>query len=203
MPKPRASSLTPKGRPLRPEERALWGHVAKSVQPLPGKVHPPTDDLPHAPVPGEKKQKAAHRPQPLPHNTGVLHKREAPRPTPELQASLDGATERKLKRGKAQVDAKLDLHGMRQHQAHEALIRFIHFAQSRGHRCVLVITGKGTRGPGHTNPYETPGPGILKTRLSQWLAQEPLRNQTYGLREAHPRHGGAGAHYVFIRKIKR
>ncbi len=185
-----------KGRPLHPEEHKLWGQVTRSVTPRHGPVHQPTEEeLTHNRFPPLKPATPAKRAFGAPAT-------KPQRPAGPPQSSLDGSTERKLKRGRAQIDAKLDLHGMRQAEAHDALVRFILNAQVHGHRCVLVITGKGTRGESQNNPYETPGPGILKSRLGQWLAQDPLRGIAYGLREAHPRHGGSGAHYVFIRKKK-
>ncbi len=183
-----------KGRPLHGEERSLWNHVARTVNPRHPNVRPAQDDA--LPLAHNKAQ--PHKP--VLTSKPALLKSTPARPAPQLH--IDGATARRLKRGQAQIDAKLDLHGMRQTEAHDALVSFILGAQARGARCVLVITGKGTKGAGHSNPYETPGPGILKSRLGQWLAQAPLSAITYGLRKAHPRHGGSGAHYVFIRKIK-
>ncbi len=114
--------------------------------------------------------------------------------------ALDAATQRKLRRGRAAIDGTIDLHGLRQAEAHAVLTAFILQSRERGHRCVLVITGKGTKGERAESPYEAPGPGILRTRLRQWLAEPPLRGLVFGIEEAHPRHGGAGAFYVFIRR---
>ena len=119
-----------------------------------------------------------------------------------LQFILCGSSERKLRRGRAEIDAKIDLHGMRQAEAHAALNRFILSAKDRGHRCVLVITGKGNKPDRSGSSYVSSAPGILRTRLRQWLAQEPLRAHVFGIEEAHPRHGGSGAFYVFIRKTR-
>ncbi len=182
------------GRPLKPEEYELWRRYVRHVVPIRQDM---MDELDAAP-----------RPHPHPHPKAQPHsyippvhpKRPPPDQTRMDQNRVDGATQRRLRRGRARIDARLDLHGMRQAEAHDALIGFVLRAKDRGHRCVLIITGKGTRGAGHTNPYEASGPGVLRTRLRQWLAQDPLRAICYGLEEAHPRHGGAGAFYVFIRR---
>ena len=176
------------GRPLKPEERDLWRHYARGVNPL---RHDVLEE--HMAAPRTKSRIKAQ-----PHSYAPP---SPPRPRPrDDQTGLDTATARRLRRGQAKIEARLDLHGMRQAEAHDALIAFVLRAQDRGYRCALIITGKGTRGARHSNPYETPGPGVLRTRLRPWLAQAPLRGLVFGLEQAHPRHGGTGAFYVFIRK---
>ncbi len=58
---------------------------------------------------------------------------------------IDAKTKRRLTRGRTPIDATLDLHGMRQHEAHGALSHFVASAFARGRRNLLVITGKGVR----------------------------------------------------------
>jgi DNA-nicking Smr family endonuclease len=179
-----------KSRPLKPEEKDLWRRYTKGINPLRQDVLKESA----APKAGPAHDKPRAAPQGYVPPPPLRH---AP---PTDQMNLDAATQRKLRRGRAEIDARIDLHGMRQAEAHAALTSFILRSKDRGHRCVLVITGKGTRGVGHNNPYETPGPGVLRTRLRQWLAQDPVRAHVFGVEEAHPRHGGAGAFYVFIRR---
>jgi len=182
-----------KARPLKPEERDLWRHYTRGVNPL-------RHDIAESPEPAPLTDR--------PKTKGALKSTTRPiaPPLPKTkarvtdQASLDGSTQRKLRRGRAEIDATIDLHGMRQAEAHSALISFVMGAKDRGHRCILVITGKGSKGERTSNPYESPGPGILRTRLRQWLAQDPLSGIVFGVEEAHPRHGGSGAFYVFIRR---
>ncbi|MFV0243868.1 MAG: Smr/MutS family protein [Qingshengfaniella sp.] len=102
------------------------------------------------------------------------------------------------RRGKVRPEARIDLHGMTQAQAHGALTRFILGAQADGLRLVLVITGKG-------KPRDEGGPlpvpvGILRHQVPHWLSLPPLRGIVLRLAPAHIRHGGDGALYVFLRR---
>ena len=182
-------------RNLSPEEKKLWDHFARGVTPKAPNRHTPISEADKAMFLKADKHLPKNAPANLPHKP--LQK--PVRPAPHHQA-VNGTVARQLRRGRADIDMRIDLHGMRQAEAHSALNMFILSAQDKGARCVLVITGKGTRGAGHKNPYETPGPGVLRTRLRQWVAQDPLRSICYGIEESHPKHGGAGAFYVFIRK---
>jgi len=183
-------------RNLSLEERHLWQRFARGISPIAPNKHAPLEEFEKllAPAkPAHKKPVATVPHAHKPHQQPV-------RPLSPHQQQVNGTVARKLRKGRADIDARIDLHGMRQAEAHATLNDFILTAKDRGHRCVLVITGKGSRGGHHANPYETPGPGVLRTRLKQWVAQEPLTRICYGVEQAHPRHGGSGAFYVFIRK---
>jgi DNA-nicking Smr family endonuclease len=115
---------------------------------------------------------------------------------------------RKLGRGRMEIDARLDLHGKTKAAAHGILKSFLINAQSRGHRTVLVITGKGGQGIArHTlhsfdvihNQERT---GVLMRSVPQWLTEPDFRNLVIGFQPAHPKHGGGGALYVRVRRIK-
>ncbi|WP_371418219.1 Smr/MutS family protein [Roseivivax sp. THAF30] len=113
---------------------------------------------------------------------------------------MDSKAFTRMKRGKLKPDARLDLHGMTLDRAHPALTRFIFASQARGHRLVLVITGKGQR----EDPYD-PAPrrrGVLKTQVPQWLRMPPLATAVLQISEAHIRHGGGGAYYVYLRRLR-
>lgn len=104
----------------------------------------------------------------------------------------------KLKRGKLSPEGKLDLHGMTLDQAHPALIRFILGAQASGKRLVLVVTGKGKhRDEGGPIPTRL---GVLRHNVPQWLSQTPLSQAVLQITQAHLRHGGDGAYYVYLRR---
>ncbi|MFK7939578.1 MAG: Smr/MutS family protein [Roseovarius sp.] len=106
----------------------------------------------------------------------------------------------KLKRGKMKPEGKLDLHGMTLDQAHPALTRFILSAQANGKRLVLVVTGKGKhRDDGGPIPTRL---GVLRHNVPGWLAQPPLAQAVLQLTEAHLRHGGGGAYYVYLRRAR-
>jgi len=88
------------------------------------------------------------------------------------------------------IEARLDLHGMTQDEAHRALDRFIPAMREDGRRAVLIITGKGTR----------EGGGVLRQAVPRWLDEARLRPHVLAIEEARPQHGGAGALYVLLRR---
>lgn len=106
----------------------------------------------------------------------------------------------KMKRGKLVPEGKIDLHGMTLDQAHPALTRFIMTAQASGKRLVLVVTGKGRSGRD-----DSPIPvrrGILKHQVPQWLSAPPVAQVVMQVAEAHISHGGIGAYYVYLRRVR-
>jgi DNA-nicking Smr family endonuclease len=107
-------------------------------------------------------------------------------------APLDHAIERRLRQGSIAIKARLDLHGMRQDEAHGALESFMTRHAKAGHRSLLIITGKG-RG----------GEGVLRSSLEGWLATLPEAGQILALRPAALKHGGTGAFYVLLRRRKK
>lgn len=106
-------------------------------------------------------------------------------------AGLDKTTRRKLSRGNFPVEARLDLHGHNAQQAETRLRAFIQQSASLGHRCVLVITGKGVRGE-----------GVLRRHVPFWLKQPPLSGVILAISDATPKDGGAGAIYVMLRRTR-
>ncbi|MGB6436320.1 MAG: Smr/MutS family protein, partial [Bradyrhizobium sp.] len=100
-----------------------------------------------------------------------------------------------LSKGTKEIEARLDLHGMTQARAHRALSGFLHRAHGDGLTFVLVITGKGKIGA------ETER-GVLRRQVPQWLSQPEFRNVVVGFEEAHIGHGGTGALYVRIRRVR-
>ncbi len=105
---------------------------------------------------------------------------------------LEERARRRLGRGLTDVDARLDLHGMRQERAFVALIAFLRRSQARHQKLVLVITGKGREGED--------GRGILRHSVPAWLARPEFRDLIIGFEEAGRRHGGPGALYVRLRR---
>ena len=97
--------------------------------------------------------------------------------------------EKKVRRGKLTIAASFDLHGQTQASAARALPAFLENQQADGVRCVLVITGKGKEGQ-----------GVLRRNFLLWLESPGARRLVSGYAESHPRHGGAGAFYVFLRR---
>jgi DNA-nicking Smr family endonuclease len=103
--------------------------------------------------------------------------------------TLERRVEKNLRQGEIELQARIDLHGMTQAEAHAALARFMAAAVKAGKRNLLIITGKG-RG----------NAGVLKTNLPHWLQTLPEAPQILALRPAAPKHGGDGAFYVVLRK---
>jgi DNA-nicking Smr family endonuclease len=104
---------------------------------------------------------------------------------------IDGHRADRLRRGKQEIEGRLDLHGMRQIEAHDALIGFVATAQRAGKKTLLVITGKGSFSNGDS---------VLRANVPVWLNEAPLRAKILAVTPAHPRDGGSGALYVILKK---
>jgi DNA-nicking Smr family endonuclease len=103
-----------------------------------------------------------------------------------------------MKRGKLKPEGRLDLHGLTLDRAHSLLTQFILSAYGNGQRLVLIITGKGkSRDDGGPIPVRF---GVLRHQVPQWLAMAPLSSAVLQVTQAHNRHGGGGAYYVYLRK---
>lgn len=213
-------------RSLHPEEEELWQTVARSARPMhkPG-MHGPGMHGPGMHGPGMHGPGSIFlRTSPTAPEQPAMTPSPAPRPvtptfrigekaavirahdlSPSLSDSLQAAPVRmdakafaRMTRGKLAPEARIDLHGLTLAEAHPELIRFILTAQGHGMRLVLVITGKGKRGPDH-------GPipqrmGALRHQVPQWLRQPPVGQAVLQVAEAHLKHGGTGAYYVYLRR---
>lgn len=111
---------------------------------------------------------------------------------------MDKRQFQRMSRGKLEPEARIDLHGMTLAQAHGVLNSFILRAQASGLRLVLVITGKG-KTVADDGPIPR-RPGALKHDVPHWLRMAPLGPAVLEIREAHARHGGSGAYYVYLRR---
>jgi DNA-nicking Smr family endonuclease len=158
-----------------------------------GTHHKAKTETGHDPIPSFRiGEKASHRPHP-PQPERDLAARIAQAPV-----RMDHAAYRKLMRGKLTPEGRIDLHGMTLAEAHPALMRFIFDAHDAGKRLVLVITGKGRE----RDTYD-PIPvrrGVLRHQVPTWLHAPPLGALVLDIREAHQRHGGGGAYYVYLRR---
>jgi DNA-nicking Smr family endonuclease len=178
-----------RARQLSPDERRLWAQVARAVRPLPGRSVP---DAPDAPA--EPPARGAE-PRPVP---GPARPPLGKAATPPL-APMERKTLTALRRGARRADAVIDLHGMRQAEAYEALTGFLRGARARGHGLVLVVTGKGAAAFGDRLFEER---GVLRRVVPHWLRLPELRPVVLGFVEAAPHHGGSGALYVRLRGPK-
>jgi DNA-nicking Smr family endonuclease len=179
----------PRRRPLSEEERTLWESVARQVKPLRKKprmakpVTPAATDV-HASKQIASPRPAASAPAPKPGKPAI----------PPL-APLGRRERSRLSRGKDEIDARIDLHGMTQTRAHRALHGFLQRAHHDGHTFVLVITGKGKVGTEAER-------GVLRRQVPQWLSLPEFRALVVGFQEAHIGHGGEGALYVRVRRAR-
>ena len=126
-----------------------------------------------------------------------------PDPSPPVLTPLDRRFKQRVARGRQPIDARIDLHGMTQREAHAALLRFLHRAQADGARIVIVVTGKGSgraaRGSADDLPRER---GVLRRQVPMWLALPEFRPLVVGFVDAHAGHGGEGALYVRLRRAR-
>lgn len=181
-------------RPPDPKERELWRTAMHDVRPLrarkPAKLHteaapsvPPKEPAPPKPAP----KKTISTPPPPP----------KPKPPPELAigriADVDKRLAERLRRGRLPIEGKLDLHGLTQEEAHDQLAGFIAISQKQGRRCILVVTGKG---------LWREGAGILREMVPRWLNERPNRARVLAITQAQPQHGGAGALYVLLKRLR-
>lgn len=185
---------------LSEEDRTLWAKVTSTLAPLhPERVSKPdplTFEEAMGPGPVEP---GVSSPSSKKTETAMRAPVEPPRPpAPPPLHQMEHRYRKKVVRGVRPIDARIDLHGLTQHQAHERLRHFIYGAQAHGYKVVLVITGKGgtaTAGVGHWDER-----GVLRRVVPQWLAMPDLRRLVIGYEEAHVTHGGSGALYVRIRR---
>jgi DNA-nicking Smr family endonuclease len=178
-------------RRLSDEEIALWAEVARGVKRRRGAALP----APSKPAAGEPSPPPAASPKAAPSRQS----RAPERPAPSL-APIDRRLRRELARGRAPIDAALDLHGLTQAEAHEALRGFLRHSQAEGARLVIVVTGKG--GP-LDDPRGWPQErGVLRRLAPHWLREPDLRSVVLGFEEAGRAHGGSGALYVRLRRLK-
>ena len=212
MTKPPSHKPVPAGRKISRSESELWQKDTGNVEPLApdgaldsGPVSGPSadtapesdgvlddapDGVPEEDGPPEKKARPARpavAPPPLP---------AAGRGDPDLThgraAGLDRRTQTRMRRGQIDIEARIDLHGMTQEQAHRALNAFLKGSRDADRRAVLVITGKG-RGSGE---------GVLRDAVPRWLNEASSRQMIRAFSHAAPRDGGEGALYVLLKRRK-
>ena len=161
----------------------------QGVAPLPKQSVAPDTSPPTAPEPPPKaaKAKPARRAVPRPPPAAKL-----PDLAPGVSPGVDRRNAERLRRGERKIEARLDLHGMTQDEAHRALNAFLDRAEHAGWRCVLVITGKGRPG--------TSAAGVLRAAVPRWLNEAPNRARLLAIAAAQPKDGGAGAMYLLLRR---
>lgn len=182
-------------RLLTNDERMLWRAAMKTVAPLPGRSLPEEPEPPaHKPVPQspEPSEDQAGKQQTVKPPAKPARPAEPPPLSPGAMAGLDRRTVERIRRGKLPLEGQIDLHGLRQEEAHRVLAGFIDRSHREGKRAVLVITGKGTG--------RAEGSGVLKANVPRWLNEPRLRPLVLSFHPARQHHGGEGALYVLLRR---
>ncbi len=195
-------------RDLSPDEAKLWRRVAKTTKPyksLPlslANSEPSAEtaeavsrsvvpELPHLAL---KRAKEARLPQKATPASAI--RKTALHPVAQVSGH------KKVRRGKLYIDARLDLHGMRQIEAQAALLAVIARTRAQNGRCILVVTGKGQP----TDPGEdflAPQPGVIRRRFPEWLSGAGVREHVSGYAPAAAKDGGSGAFYVLLKSNQR
>jgi len=187
-------------RLLSDAEGELWNKVMDGVEPLgdigadfvPGQE--PGAPAPGTPPPGKIKAKKKNTAT-LPRTPSLSSPPAPERAEPDLvhgkAPGLDRRSQTKLRRGQVDIEARIDLHGLTQDRAHRALEGFLDESRTAGRRTVLVITGKGGDGE-----------GVLRNAVPKWLNETTNREMIRGFSHAAPKHGGAGALYVLLKRQK-
>lgn len=190
------------------DDDAVWKYAAATIEPLKrakGRLHVSeraTTEPPKAKM--APKQDHAHKSQVLKHENvkpaPSVPIAPARRVAPDL-SDFDRKHVRKIRGGRTEIEARVDLHGLRQSEAHAALRAFLFRCQSRGLRFVLVITGKGKPGSAAEAGYRNPENerGVLKRNVPRWLEEPDVRTIVVSYTTAAIQHGGEGAIYVHLR----
>lgn len=167
--------MTDKPRELSGPERAIWQRVLRTVTPKSGREQ-------KLPVRLDVKAEIDRGPY-----MRVPPKTLAPSQAP--QGPLEQAADKRVRRGRVQIDRRVDLHDMTREQARPALISAVRSAYARGEKCILVITGKGPRLK-----------GVLRQSFTSWINEDDIRPMIASYAPSHIRHGGTGAWYVFLKR---
>jgi DNA-nicking Smr family endonuclease len=182
-----------------PPDYALWEDVARTVKPL-HKAKRKSEAKAKADVPAATKSEKPANP---------IIRPPALRHGPPPLTGLDRKSERRMTRGRVEIEGRIDLHGTGIERSRERLLNFLVTSRAHGLRLVLVITGKGAspftrhtlHGAGHFHAPERQG--RLRRLVPDWFHEGQFREHIAGFQPAHPRHGGGGAYYVKLRKKER
>lgn len=184
--------MTRPPRVMTPEERALWARVIATVTPIarePAPAGAPEPKLPASapPDPAPAVRVKGRVPPALP---------PKPKPAPPAADTLDASWDRRLSRGLVSPESTIDLHGHTLATAHARLDLGLEMAIARGDRVLLLITGKPPR-PESERPHAR---GAIRAAIGDWLAGSRHADRIAAVRNAHPRHGGAGALYIVLKR---
>jgi DNA-nicking Smr family endonuclease len=175
--------MTGRADRLSKDDRVLWNLVARTAKPLKGKAAVEIPDME-----AETRPNPAPQPQPAAAPAGAAKPKQQ-----HVSHALDEPTLDKLSKGRLPIEGRVDLHGLTQDEAYSLLFSFLHRAHAGGIRYVLVITGKGS---------SSGGDGILRRAVPAWLSTPAFRPLVSSHDHAARNHGGSGALYIRLRRIR-
>jgi len=182
-------------RPLTPDEAALWARVMASVRPMVKARPAPLVAVAPSPMPPAKPLRMAPG-KPPPRHAAPDRKVEPVRAAPGV--TLDGSWDRQLSRGLVSPDRSIDLHGHSLQTAYALLDAALGAAIREGDRLILLVTGKPPRAESE-RPHAR---GAIRAAVGDWLAGSRHAAAIAAVRGAHPRHGGTGALYIVLRRVR-
>lgn len=190
-------------RGLSSEEASAWEKLAATVTPLAGrKIISPKSSHSGAPsdhvTPAKHTAPVAAKRKPL---APATHRKQAapPPPPPPVAAGLDGHWERKLKSGALSPDYTLDLHGHTLDSAYDRLLHGLDQARAMDARVVLLIAGRSRP----VDPADRSSQrGAIRAKILDWLAASRHSGAISAVRNAHRRHGGEGAIYLILKRVR-
>ena len=119
-----------------------------------------------------------------------------------LMQNENKQTNKKLKKGRIQIDKKIDLHGLTIEEARAAFINSIEICFNQNKRCILYITGKGLKNLNPENHIQKLYYGKIRQNFKYWIKDEKVFNKILNVTSADQKHGGEGAFFVYLRKRK-
>ena len=182
-------------RRVTPEELELWRQVAETVRPIKSRRRPAKAKEEAPPAASAAKPRSA-KPTPPPTQLAKPGPAASTKPhalTHGLSHGIDRRQAERFRKGKLEIEGKIDLHGRTQQAAHDDLLAFLKRAHGHGKRCVLVVTGKG---------MTTSKTGILRQAVPRWLNEPGFRPLVLAFDYAEPHHGGEGALYVLLKRVR-
>jgi DNA-nicking Smr family endonuclease len=187
----------------KPDSHALWQRVIETVRPLKGRRASQNQSSIAKPTPVRPEPVAGRAPSVVPtarpsislRTTGVSG--SSVRPSPN---TLDASWDRKLARGLVAPDLTIDLHGYTLSAAHAELEAGLTRAVAMQARLILLVTGRPPP-PGRSR-LDNPLRGVIRASIGDWLHHSRHVAHIAAVRNAHPRHGGVGALYVVLRRVR-
>jgi DNA-nicking Smr family endonuclease len=177
-------------RRLGPDEKALWGKVMATVKPLhevKAKAEPTDINKPVVPAKAGTPVSKAHT------SRGPRLRGDDVKLEPAN--NLDSHWDRRIKRGGIVPDISIDLHDANLSRAYVRLDGALEQAIAQKFKVILLVTGK----PRTHDRASGEGRGAIAAVVRDWLAASRHSRHISAVRNAHPRHGGAGALYIMLK----